>query len=160
VVPVVICSSSGTDTTIVGTNKQGLELFAGVANILGEGLPLSFLLIDTDGTAAEGAKQLVLERWYNALKDMGINPEFTLSDKDYSEINAMRSTWPDAKHQLYLWHAIRALKRRLAKLLEGLAPYNAAEATALFDFIDTNWGPWSMLTANEVSKQSQSRSEY
>jgi hypothetical protein len=132
-------------------NKQGLELFSGVADILGEGLPLSFLLIDTGGTAAEGAKQRVLERWFQALKNMGINPEFTLSDKDYSEINAMRMVWPQAKHQLCLWHAIRALKRRLAKVLEGLAPYNAVEAKRLFDFIDVKWCPWSTLGVDEVS---------
>jgi hypothetical protein len=128
-------------------------LFAGVADIHGEGLPLSFLFIDKKGKGTEGAKQRVLISWFTELKELGIDPEFTLSDKDDSEINAMRLVWPLAKHQLCLWHALQALKRRLAKLLEGLAYYDADEANGLFGFIDTSFLPYSRLGKDEVSKQ-------
>jgi hypothetical protein len=121
---------------LVGVNKQNMELFAGVADIHGEGLPLSFLFISSDKSAASGAKQRVLEGWYSALKTRGIEPEFTLSDKDDSEINALRRVWPDAKHQLCLWHALRAWKRRLAKRKEGLMPYDAESAHQQFEFND------------------------
>jgi MULE transposase domain len=137
--------------TTVGVNKQNLELFAGVANIQGEGLPLSFLFIDTDKTAGEGAKQRVLTSWYHALKRSGVDPEFTLSDKDDSEINAMRTVWPLAKHQLCLWHALRAVKRRCAKQKDGLAFYDAPAAHAEFDFVDPKFLPYAMLTKNDVS---------
>jgi len=60
-----------------------------VADIKGEGLPLSFLFIKKDNTAVEGTKQNVLVKWFQALKVLGIDPEFTLSDKDDAEINAM-----------------------------------------------------------------------
>jgi transposase-like protein len=138
------------DRIKVGVNKQGLELFAGVSDMEGEGLPVSFLFYENNGKAADGAKQRVLTSWYEALKRKGFDPEFTLSDKDDSEINAMRAVWPLAKHQLCLWHAIRALKRRLAKLKQGLSSYNAGEAHTLFDFIDSQWLPYSMLRENEV----------
>jgi hypothetical protein len=98
------------DQNKVGVNKQGPELFAGVSDIEGEGLPVSFLFYKNNGKAAEGAKQHVLTSWYEALKEKGFDPEFTLSDKHGSEINTMRAVWPLAKHQLCLWHAIRTLK--------------------------------------------------
>jgi hypothetical protein len=53
-----------------------------------------------DPEAAMGSKQLVLERFLDQLKKRGVKPKFTLSDKDWSEINAMREVWPNAKHQL------------------------------------------------------------
>ena len=128
-------------------------MFAGVADIHGEGLPLSFLFINKKGKGTEGAKQRVLESWFMELKKLGINPEFTLSDKDDSEINAMRLVWPLAKHQLCLWHALQALKRRLAKVLEGLAYYDADEANQSFGFIDTSFLPHSRLGRDTVSKR-------
>jgi MULE transposase domain len=89
-------------------------------------------------------------KWFQALKVLGIDPEFTLSDKDDAEINAMQEVWPLAKHQLCAWHALRAWKRRLAKLLEGLAFYDAKEAHCLFAIIDETWLPYSRLGEKEV----------
>ena len=91
-----------------------MELFGGMADMLGEGLPLSYLFVITDVNAPPQTKETVLVRWMSALKARGVTPEFTLSDKDQLEINALRQVWPTAKHQLCLWHVIRALKRRLA----------------------------------------------
>lgn len=71
-------------------------------------------------------------------------PEFTLSDKNWSEIEAMQETWPDldAKHQLCFWHALRALKQRLAKKSETPAgPYDPTEAQREFSFIASIFVP-------------------
>ncbi len=68
-------------------------------------------------------------------------PEFTLSDKNWSEIEAMRETWPDAQHQLCFWHALRALKQRLAKKSETPGPYDPAEAQREFSFITSIFVP-------------------
>ena len=96
------------------TNGGNFELFSAVADVKGSGIPLAFLLIRTSKEARSGAKQAVLEQFLGQLKARGVQPEFTLTDKDWSEINAMRATWPEAKHQLCFWHALRALKQRLA----------------------------------------------
>ena len=91
-----------------------MELFGGLADMLGEGLPLSYLFVITNPDAPPHTKETVLIRWMLDLKAHGINPDFTLSDKDQSEINALHHVWPTAKHQLCLWHTLRALKRRLS----------------------------------------------
>ena len=88
-----------------------MELFACVANMQGEGLPLSCLFITTEGGAAPLTKQKALIAWMMAIRSLGIDPRFTMSDKDQSEINALTQVWPGAKHQLCLWHILRALKR-------------------------------------------------
>lgn len=123
------------------TNGENFELFAAVAAAEGSGIPIAFLLIKTSKEAASGAKEAVLTRFLMELKKKGVNPEFTLSDKDWSEINAMRRVWPHAKHQLCFWHALRALKQRLSKTKHTPAPYNVEEAQREFSYIDTDFVP-------------------
>lgn len=123
------------------TNGGNFELFSAVADAEGSGIPLAFLLMRTSKEAASGAKEAVLKQFLRALKSRGVNPEFTLSDKDWSEINAMRATWPNAKHQLCFWHALRALKQRLSKTKDTPAVYDAVSAKREFDFIDTSFVP-------------------
>jgi hypothetical protein len=64
-----------------------------------------------------------------------------LTDKDWSEINSFLATLPDAKHQLCYWHAIRAVKTRLAILQRAPAPYNVKAAKAEFNWIDESFVP-------------------
>lgn len=123
------------------TNGGNFELFAAVADAEGSGIPLAYLLIKTTKEAASGAKERVLKQFLGHLKKCGVNPEFTLTDKDWSEINAMRSTWPDAKHQLCFWHALRALKQRLSKTKDTPAMYDAVAAKQEFSFIDSCFVP-------------------
>ncbi|KAI9064572.1 hypothetical protein FKP32DRAFT_1569691 [Trametes sanguinea] len=123
------------------TNGGNFELFAAVADANSSGIPLAFMFIRTLDGAAAGAKQSMLERFLGALKDLGVKPEFTLSDKDWSEINAMRSVWPEAKHQLCFWHAVRALKQRLCKNKDTPAPYDAIAAKREFTFIEESFVP-------------------
>ena len=133
------------------TNNGNFELFSAVADANGSGIPLAFLLMATTPDAASGAKQEVLERFLRALKNLGVQPEFTLSDKDWSEINAMNAVWPSAKHQLCFWHALRAVKQRLSKTKETPAPYNPDTARKEFSFIDRDFVPLSQRnSANTV----------
>ena len=83
-----------------------MELFGGMANMLSKGLPLSYLFVVTDANAPPHTKETVLVNWMEGLKACGIAPEFTLSDKDQSKINALGRVWPTAKHQLCLWHVL------------------------------------------------------
>ena len=126
-----------------------MELFGGMADMLGEGLPLSYLFVVTSANAPPQTKELVLVKWMSALKARGIAPEFTMSDKDQTEINALNQVWPTAKHQLCLWHVLRALKRRLANNREPPAFYAAAEANKKFPFIDPSFLPLGQMSAND-----------
>jgi hypothetical protein len=130
-----------------------MELFSGVADICGEGLPFSFLFIDKCAPSTIHAKQRILERWFTALKAKGIDPEFTLSDKDKSEINALHAVWPTAKHQLCIWHLLRAVRRRLASRELDTNAYDVAAAHALFNFIDVDFLPTNSYDAKKVSRQ-------
>lgn len=126
-----------------------MELFGGMADMLGEGLPLSFLFVVTNADAPSHTKEAVLVGWMEALKSRGINPEFTLSDKDQTEINALNRVWPTAKHQLCLWHMLRALKRRLANNREPPAVYRPADAKQMFAFIDPTFVPLGQMSMND-----------
>lgn len=99
--------------------------------------------MSTSSDAEKGAKQRVLERFLTELKRLGVRPEFTLSDKDFSEINAMGNTWPNAKHQLCFWHVLRALKQRLAKNKDSPAPYDVHAAQKEFNYIRSDFVPES-----------------
>ena len=105
-----------------------MELFGGMADMLGEGLPLSYLFVVTTAEVPPHTKESVLVNWMEALKSHGINPEFTLSDKDPLEINALSRVWTKAKHQLCLWHILQAVKHRLANNREPPAFYNSRDA--------------------------------
>jgi MULE transposase domain len=125
-----------------------MELFAAVTDMLGEGLPLSYLFITTEANAAPQTKQKALIAWMEAIRSLGIEPQFTLSDKDQSEINALQEVWPDAKHQLCLWHILRALKWRLSQN-QPPGPYNALEAHSKYLVIDPAFIPLGQMSAEE-----------
>ena len=112
-----------------------MELFACITNIQGEGLPLSFLFIMTKEKAAPLTKQIMLIAWMMAICSLSIDPWFTMSDKDLSEINVLREVWLGAKYQLCLWHILRALKQQLSQN-NSLGSYNASEAHHAFWDID------------------------
>ena len=125
-----------------------MELFAGVADMLGEGLPLTYLFITTDANAAPHTKERVLTGWMESLRSHGVDPEFTMSDKDQSEINALQTVWPQAKHQLCLWHALRAIKQCLAQNKKpGL--YDPLEAHSQLPDIDEKFVPLGQMDEKE-----------
>lgn len=123
-----------------------MELFGGMADMLGEGLPLSYLFVVTSADAPSHTKERVLVNWMASLKARGITPEFTFSDKDQLEISALGQVWPTAKHQLCLWHILRALKRRLANNREHPAFYGSLDAKQMFEFIDPAFLPSGQMS--------------
>jgi hypothetical protein len=83
-----------------------------------------------------------------AIKSLRVHPEFMLSDKDQSEINALKHVWPQAKHQLCLWHLLRAIKRCLSQNGHPVS-YNTLEAHGAFPVIDPSFVPLGQMNANE-----------
>jgi len=120
-----------------------------MANMLGKGLPLSYLFVVTDVNAPPHTKETALVNWMGGLKACGITPEFTLSDKDQSEINALGRVWPTAKHELCLWHILQALKHRLANNREPPASYGSVDAAEMFSFIDPTFLPLGQVSTND-----------
>ena len=112
-------------------------------------MPLAYLLIKMLKGARKGAKRLVLERFLHALKQRGVHPEFTLTDKDWSEIGAFRTVWPVAKHQLCFWHGLRALKQRLVKSRLTPARYDVDAARREFPYIKRSFVPLAQQTGSE-----------
>src|SRR5260370_42637842 len=63
----------------------------------------------------DGGKQKVLIDFLQHFCDeWGIHPLVTLSDKDFSEINAYSNVFPFTKHQLCFWHCLHVVKKCLA----------------------------------------------
>ena len=124
-----------TDRHLEGnTNGGSFKLFAAIADADSSGIPLAFLFVATSKEAALGAEQAVLECFLRRLKELGMNPEFTQTDKDWSD--AMRSIWPNTKYQLCLWHCLRALKRCLCQNKTTPAVYKTSAAHREISFID------------------------
>ena len=129
------------NTFLVGTNNSNCELFAAVAGAYGSGIPLAYCFVQTSKEAGRGAKKAILKSFLGELRKLGVMPEYTLSDKDWSEIEAMMETWPEAKHQLCFWHALRALKQRLSKRTETPAHYDPTEVQREFSFVTSIFVP-------------------
>jgi hypothetical protein len=71
-----------------------------------------------------------------------VTPIFTLTDKDFSEINAFLDAFPEAKHQLCFWHCLRAIKTRLSILRRRPAFYDVEEFKNEFGSeVDSNFVP-------------------
>lgn len=129
--------------TIAGkTNKTNYELYALLGEVYGSGCPLGYLLLQTSDDTAEGGKERYIRDVLKYFRDTWkIRAIFTLTDKDWSEINAFLGIYPEAKHQLCYWHALRAIKKRLAVLRRAPKFYDVAEATREFEWIDENFVP-------------------
>jgi hypothetical protein len=133
------------------TNAAYYELFSIITEANGQGIPLAFIFTtSTDGTAEPKAKERALDDVMCWLKGCSVDPKFTLSDKDISEINVLHSTWPAAKHQSCYWHAMEYVEKRLG---EDKPPgsYDAKKAHAHFAFIDPTWVPG--VTRPDISNE-------
>jgi hypothetical protein len=105
-------------------------------------MPLGYLLIQSSGDGATGGKErLIRQLLHHFHKVWKVRAIITLTDKDWSEINAFLAEYPDAKHQLCFWHALRAIKQRLAILRRAPAYYNATLAHEEFNWIDPKFVP-------------------
>lgn len=120
-----------------------------MADASGTGLPLAYIFVSTSSDTPPGAKQSLLEKFLTFLKARGVDPRFTLSDKDQSEINALEIVFPFAKHQLCLWHGLRAFKQRLSNRKTQPAFYHVDSAVEEFSFIDPKFLPFAQRSKED-----------
>ncbi|KAJ7577189.1 hypothetical protein C8J56DRAFT_799033 [Mycena floridula] len=84
------------------TNHSLFEIFALLGEVYGSGLPLGYLLIQSNQGDAGGKERYlnVMLGHFNTKWDLRVIA--ALSDKDWSEINTFLARYPEAKHQLCL----------------------------------------------------------
>lgn len=76
------------------TSKTNIHLYGMCAQELGCGIPLGFMLMeihpkeDTRKAAHHGEALRCNRNFYQAAKDIGLEPRFVHTDKDFSEISA------------------------------------------------------------------------
>lgn len=106
-----------------GTNNVGAELSAVMGKLDGTGTPLAYLFKTRSIPRSEGRTERqeegsmieLLSLFLTELQSYGFNPTFFGTDKDASEIAAVNLVFPQASHQLCLWHGKRALWQKLAE---------------------------------------------
>jgi hypothetical protein len=126
------------------TNHSNFELFALLGEVYGSGCPIGFLLIRAEkGVDSPGTKtDYIAEFLQHFSEKWELDPDFALTDKDFSEINACRRIFPSSKHQLCFWHCLRALKTRLSILRRQPAFYDVEEFLREFgEAADKNFVP-------------------
>lgn len=106
----------------------------------GAGFSAAYLFLD-NAKKDNGIRTSILTNFFQELKKIGLNNiEYFLTDKDFSQINAAQSTWPDAKIQICLWHAKKALKKKLSdNEIKNFNHHSLLNSNQQYDFIDTQW---------------------
>ncbi|KAL1698201.1 hypothetical protein EV121DRAFT_218537, partial [Schizophyllum commune] len=105
------------------TNGSAYEIYAVLGEIYGSGCPLAYLLIKVTTSQAAGAKEQYVQAVLRHLRDAWkINAHVTLSDKDWTEINA-------------------CCAKRLPIKDRAPAFYDVVAAHAEFDFIKIDFVP-------------------
>ena len=125
------------------TNALGFELYAIIGQINGTGFPMVYLFLD-NVKKDDGIRTTILLEFFKQLQNRGLqNPEFFLTDKDWAQINAALSAWPNIKIQLCLWHLKRAVKKRLAdSSIPKRSIYDSEFARTQTAFVDATFHPF------------------
>jgi MULE transposase domain len=129
-----------------------LELYAVLAEVDGMGFPLAYMLLTTVTAIEDLARTTMITRFLSNLDDKGVKPRFVMTDKDMSQIGAVKRVWPAAGIQLCLWHVKKAVKRKLAETKKPkTVRYSMNDAKTEFPFIDLGFYP---ATGPETAIQS------
>jgi hypothetical protein len=116
----------------------------------GAGYPIAYCLLSTADSLEIGKRTKALTAWANHLRDVyGIDPDFSLVDKDMALIGMSRAVWFIIKVALCYWHNRKAVGERLAKPKLSTSPYNSKRAHAEFNFINIDWRPPGRADKNE-----------
>ncbi|KAG6824369.1 hypothetical protein H0H92_007079 [Tricholoma furcatifolium] len=147
------CTNSA-NLYVGNTNKSNYEVYALLGEFYGSGFPLGYLLIQSHEGAQKGGKERFITHFLNHFKvTWDIRPIVTLTDKDIAEINAFRTVYPDAKHQLCFWHCLRAIKTRLSILRRRPKQYNVLEANKEFSWIKVSFVPIAQAVEGHINTQ-------
>ena len=76
------------------TNQLGYDLYGVLGSVRGAGFPVAYMLVKNQLSVKDAQFQAV-HKFLRELKERGLRPKFFHSDKDWSQINAIRSLWPE-----------------------------------------------------------------
>ena len=84
----------------------------------------------------------LLNQFLQPLHGAGFNPTFFGTNKDFSEITAIRQVWPNASIQLCYWHARHAVRSKLTsrKTTTQGGEYKPFDAQKLIPDLEICWG--------------------
>jgi hypothetical protein len=148
-----------------GTNNMGMHLFAVLAELDGTGIPLAYCFMGICSDNSHGVRQAdpgvttgLLDRFLRPLHKSGFNPTFFGTDKDFSEISAIRQVWPNASIQLCYWHARRAIRSKLtsSRKTNTQGEYNPLDAQKLIPDLEICWGSIQTRRPNGDHRYGQS----
>ena len=89
-----------------GTNNVRMDLFAVLAEYDGTGVPVAYCFIETmisqDGVRRvdPGALSRLLSQFLMPIRSARFNPSFFGTEKDHSEMTAVKQVWPHTTPQL------------------------------------------------------------
>ena len=137
------------------TAKGRFELYAIVGQFQGSGFALGYLILDVHGDN-ELTKTAVLTEFFRHFRNIGLNPDFIFTDKDFAEINAAKSVWNESHVQLCLWHIKKAIltKIRSSKKQERYSSFTITDL-ANFPFIDPKFLPTTEMTGTICTNEIQ-----
>jgi hypothetical protein len=117
-------------------------LYASIAEVNGSGYPLGYLFLDNNGNGVSGARTNIITKFLREFQVRGILLQFFLTDKDFAQISAGQTVWPNAKIQLCHWHLKRAVETKLKETkLPKRDNYEPFAANHEFSFIDVGFNP-------------------
>ena len=96
------------------TNNLKFELYVVHAEVDGMGFPLAYLFLENNGNCGNGIRTGIIIDFLLQLKMRELEPEFFLSNKDFSQVSTARFVWKSIKVQLCLWHIKKAVEARLS----------------------------------------------
>ena len=168
--PIAVLTSEAKELAMdatYGTNSAGIDLFAVLAEVDGTGVPLAYCFAETlaseDGKKQKdsGAITCLLTQFLRPLKTSGFRPTFFRSDKDFSEIGAIKQIWPDTTIQLCYWHAKRAIRDKLkdSKKTNTQNQYLPADAQKLIPDLEICWGSMPVRRPNGIHRYGRCQCE-
>ena len=95
------------DTTYK-TAKGRFKLYGIIGEKYGIGFALRYLILDVV-EELESTKTTILTEFLLKFKELGLEPEYIFTDKNFAEINASHSVWSNANIRLCLWHVKKAI---------------------------------------------------
>jgi hypothetical protein len=126
----------------------------------GMGFPLGYMLLTTASAIVDGARTESIRKFLEHLRNKGVNPKYTMTDKDAAQISAVKTVWPTTYIQICFWHLKKEVKKHLATSKEPQRlRYNVIEAHTEFSFIDLKFCPVVNQQPTQQPTQRQSRSK-
>ena len=98
--------------------------------------------------------------FFKQMKLQGLNPEFLLMDKYFSQIMVSQRIWPNTKIQLCRWHIKQSVEARLASnKLSQRNTYVSLTAHHKFSFIKNTFVPPSPILKGTIFCPKELRKE-